>query len=286
MNVKTGIAPKTNYQSDAKLKYRKSIWAELSKRVRPNTLAIIMPARGCEEIEAALSFGVPIDCIFCFDASAAVIATSDWRKKYPDIKFAACNLSGLNKKIEKYGRKISAINMDLCGGVAGEVVDEVGEFLGGANFTRRAALAVNIAKGREGRTLLRMLKNMRASDWFKCDRMAALVAMLPVSHGQIEDVSITGTSQGTYRDNKTPMSWATFELRKRTHGHHRKSFIDAIKSAIQLENKTLFLKLVDQEWLGQREFARGSVTGSDAESINYNFSLSMSIKAIPPRGWL
>jgi len=286
MNVATGIAPKTFYKSEAKLIYRKLVWEQLSKRVRPNTWAVIMPARGCEEIEAALSAGVPLDCIFCFDGSAAVIASSEWRKKYPSIEFATCKLSGLAEKLAKHGRKVSAINMDLCGGVGGEAVDEIDAFIQRADFTKRAGIAVNIAKGREGKMLVRMMKGMSNGVWFDCDRMAAVISMVEIPKTWIVDASLLGTSQGTYRDNMTPMSWATFELRSRRHGHNRQPFINAITAAINMKNRELFVSLIDKEWACQKSFAIGSVTGSDAGEINQTFSHAMSRMKSPPKAWL
>jgi len=226
-----------------------------------------MPARGCEEIEAALDAGVCIEQIFCFDASSAVIATSEWRKKYPEIKFCTSTLGNLWDKMRKLGKPVSAINMDLCGTVAGECVDEISDFLTSAKFSKRFGFGVNIAKGREGRTLLRVLRNLETSDWFDCDRMAALWAMLDIKCNPMGGAAFHGISQGSYRENKTPMSWATFSCRSRRHGYARENFVNACKKAIAENDTRKFNYVTDREHQALLCFAKRSLNNIDIEHV-------------------
>lgn len=283
MALDTGIMPKTGYSSQAKCDYRKMIWRDLSKFADQGGWMVIMPARGCGEIDAAISAGVPRDQIFCFDASAAVIATSEWRKKYPDINFCTASLGDLWGKMQKYGRPISAINMDLCGTVAGECVDEIYDFMHSAQFTKKAGFAVNIAKGREGRTLLRILQSLSVSDWFDCDRMAALFSMIDLHEVIGQNLAVYGISQGQYRENKTPMTWATFSMRRRIHGYQRKSFVDRCIKCIADKNAALFNRTLDREFCAMERFALGAINGLNVDDISKRHAQSMRSKA-PFRG--
>lgn len=203
-----GIAPATGYKSKAKQEYRDQVWRDLSRRHIRGTWAVIMPARGCEEILTAIRAGIRQEDIFCFDASAAVIATSKWRKRFPKIRFAAATLADLPKKIASTGRRVSVINMDLCGNVSGDAVDQVDDFLSSGVMTSSSAFSVNLAKGREGRTLLRVLSMLNGPEDVVCDRMRAFCAL---SDAMKDDGRIfTVLAQGSYRENKTPMTWATF----------------------------------------------------------------------------
>lgn len=283
MALDSGIMPKTGYKSQAKADYRKKVWADLSKFSCQGGWMVIMPARGCEEIEAALDAGVPIDQIFCFDASAAVIASSEWRKKYPNIRFCTSTLGGLWAKMKKHGRPISAINMDLCGTVAGECVDEIYDFMHTAQFTKKSGFAVNIAKGREGRTLLRILQSLSVSNWFDCDRMAALFSMIDLRDSIRHNLAVYGCSQGQYRENKTPMTWATFRIRKRRHGYQRAGFVDRCIKCISEMNGPLFNRIIDREYLAMEGFSIGAINGLDVDDISKRHARAMQIKA-PFRG--
>lgn len=279
MPLDNGITPKTGYKSQAKAGYRESVWRDLSQFAHQGGWMVIMPARGCEEIEAALNAGVPIEQVFCFDASAAVIASSEWRRKYPEIKFCTSTLGGLWAKIEKYGKPVSAINMDLCGTVAGECVDEVNDFMHAAKFTKKAGFAVNIAKGREGKTLLRILQSLSVSDWFDCDRVAALFAMLDLKGGIWHNLAVYGCSQGQYRENKTPMTWATFSMRTRQHGCQREGFVNLCQKNIKNNNISWLNRILHREYVALKAFAEGSINGVDVGDISWRHAQVMKHRA-------
>jgi hypothetical protein len=277
-NLSVGISPKTGYKSESKQSYRNAVWADLSGYVKPNTWAVMMPARGCEEIEAALSAGVPAENIFCFDSSSAVIATSHWRKKYPDIKFATSSLAALPAKIKKTGKLVSAINMDLCGNVSGAASDEIHDFLSSGVMTDDCAFSVNLAKGREGRQLLATLKMVGSPKWFDCDRMAAMYFL---TEGFAAGLScIGGISQGTYRENKTPMTWATMFRSARYEPHRDQSHIDSVRRMISENDYAGFAKSAAQVFDLQRSMARDCLN-IDAESENTAYACSMSRAADP-----
>lgn len=277
--VKLGIMPSTNYQSGAKQKYRNEIWSELSRYYKPGTIAVIMPARGCEEIEVAISYGVKEEDIFCFDASAAVIATSKWRKKYPNIMFAACSLGKLSDKIEKLKKPVSVANFDLCGNVAGDSVDEVDGFLCSGVMLQKCAFAINIAKGREGRTLLRVLKSLNAAKNIDCDRMIAFCSISRFfvdGSKDLDPIIISCKKQGNYRENKTPMTWAVFRAKKFFRFQHRPNFIERAKNLRDRGLRSDFVRLIDLAHKAMQIVADGSVNNPDLYRMQERFAHTMA----------
>lgn len=282
-NLFTGISPKTGYKSESKQSYRNAVWADLAAYVRPQTWAVIMPARGCEEIEAALSAGVPAENIFCFDSSSAVIATSHWRKKYPEIKFATSSLAELPAKIKKTGKLVSAINMDLCGNVSGGASDEIHGFLSSGVMSEDCAFSVNIAKGREGRQLLATLKMLDLPKWFECDRMAAMYFLTECFASARS--CIGGISQGTYRENKTPMTWATMFRSRRYEPHRDESHIESVRQMISKNDYAGFVKSSVQVFDLQQSVASNCLN-FDVERENSAYACSMSKDAAPSQNFL
>jgi hypothetical protein len=207
-----------------------------------------MPASGCEEIETAIRHGINEDDIFCFDGSAAVIATSKWRKAYPNIMFAACSLDELSEKIFKHKKPVSVANFDLCGNVAGDVVDQVDAFLCSGIMKNRCAFAINIAKGREGKTLLKVIQSLNLSKNIDCDRMAAFCSIsrfFVQGGGAIKQNRISCLKQDNYREHKTPMSWAVFMARELNPLHYRKSFIERARFLRDGQDNVRFNRLID-----------------------------------------
>jgi len=199
-------APSVGYDTDAKDAYRKQVWAalipswELTKHDERSHV-LIMPSREGLEIPLLISLGVPEDRIVAVDKSAAVIATSKWRKLYPGVKFFSSTIGECGKKIEAKKWVICAANLDFCSNFCESIISEYSGFLNCPRFPE-ARIAITIAKGREGKALVAMLR--RFSQELVSIQEPRLAALLACSGHQSEQIV---WAQGKYTSNMNPMAW-------------------------------------------------------------------------------
>jgi hypothetical protein len=201
-------SPRDGYDTPEKQKYRADVWTyllpawELAKN-EPRAHILLMPSREGLEIKHVLSLGIPQEKIIAIDKSAAVIATSKWRKDYPDVKFFAVTVGNCGEKIRKNGYVIAAANLDFCANFCDGLVSEYANFRDSCPQFNITRTAITIAKGREGKALVSMIKAFASEmEAYAEPRMAALMAC---ANRKMEHV-IWG--QGSYVSGKNPMAWS------------------------------------------------------------------------------
>ena len=216
------IAPKAGYNTAIKANYRDQVWdafapgvADIVADTTGTLKAVIMPSAEGLEIEVALARGLREDQIVCVDRSAAVIATSKWRKRWPGVKFFASEVSAVGEKIAKAGWSVRVANLDLCGNFSDDTIDAVRGFLSGAPLAAVAALSVTIAKGREGSALTSLLKAKGFAGAVTDARMGALFHMAGVATTDDQDVQTV--AEGAYTSGRQPMAWCVVELKDLTY---------------------------------------------------------------------
>lgn len=205
--------PSCGYLSDAKQQYREDIWGVFAERMLDVVLSdkqayvLLLPSREGLEIDTAIAKGFPAEKIIAIDENPALIASSKWRKKHPDVKFYGCKLSKVGDKLKRDGRFIACANLDLCNNFSDELVSE----------TQSAMLipringwmwAVTVAKGREGKALVHLLKRAGADNKLVDEpRINALIECLGIDDSML---MATIEAQGSYINNRVPMAWAIF----------------------------------------------------------------------------
>lgn len=199
-------APKTGYATDEKAKYREDVWSALGPialeiMTDPRAYCLIMPSREGLEIDVAVKHGIPPEKIVCVDQSAAVIATSSWRKKWPQCRFFASKVSEIGAKLKKNNMRLAAANLDLCGNFSDETISEIDGFLLSAPTCKTYALAVTMMRGREGSIASRMLDRCDAS-YFQEKRLNGLFAETALQNNSWQFLA-----EGAYRSGKMPVAW-------------------------------------------------------------------------------
>lgn len=257
--------PISGYSSDAKQNYRFKVWSAIAPRIkhhfesRSRSHVLLMPSVGGEEIEVAISCGIPEDRIIAVDENPALIASAKWRKTRPLVKCYGSSLSRAAERIAKDGHVLSAANLDLCNNFSEDLVSEVAGFFSSATRFDEFCFSVTVMKGRENKATNLMLnyifKNSdRGLKKIDDKRIRALCAVM------VEDPSfplIAPTmivDQGAYTHSKTPMAWCVFasgftsnlRLKARTIKEMCDKFHDA-----ELEfyrSKPMRLDGVDKSW--------------------------------------
>ena len=204
-------APKVGYATDAKQKYREDVWSCLlpawhEAKADDRAHVLIMPSREGLEIDYLVSMGVPQDRIIAIDRSAAVIATSRWRKEFPKVKFFSTQVGDAYKKINAKGYVVACANLDYCTNFSTDFVEQTKSFISNVarfNFFR---FGVTVAKGREGGALTLMLKKFAPSvcETIYEPRLAGLFAV-----ADIKGFGVCG--EGKYVSGKNPMAWGVFK---------------------------------------------------------------------------
>lgn len=205
-------APKAGYNTEAKAKYRSDVWRHLANARdlihSPTDKVLIMPSREGLEIDVALSHGIPRESLLCVDRSAAIIATSVWRKVHPDIAFMACDAGEAPERAMKRGWRIVAANLDLCGNFSEAMVQTVRRFWRGVRGQEDFILGLTVAKGREGSAISYLLNAAAKTDGLD-NRVAAILSAAEVYSPGIK-MNMIG--QGQYKSGAQPMAWAVLAL--------------------------------------------------------------------------
>jgi hypothetical protein len=200
-------APKSGYATDAKKKYRQEVWSCLLPawhlwKHDERAHVLILPSREGLEIDHLISLGVPENRIVAIDKSAAVIATSHWRKKFPSVKFFTTSVGDAWVKIKKSEIVICAANLDFCSNFCHALIQEYAYFVRKCPKFEGARIAATVAKGREGKALVAMLKKFAPHlSEYNEPRCAALLSCSNLDHEHM----LWG--QGDYISGKNPMSW-------------------------------------------------------------------------------
>jgi hypothetical protein len=229
--------PKAGYDGATKQAYREAVWADMLKiasgRLMTDTVAVlvVMPSSGTEEIDTLVAMGVDPADIFAIDQSAAVIATSKWRKKYPEVRFAACKVSDAPAILKKRGLVAVAANLDLCCNFSDELVSEVDAFVAGQMSVDDFCFSVTVTKGREGKAINSLLSLHGSDDRLPDKRIAALVAVSQwagkrdFGHGHAWQIR----AGGAYRAYSCPMAWQVFRrvtISEELFNHHMAEAFD------------------------------------------------------------
>jgi len=202
--------PSSGYSSGAKAQYRSDVWesftdfAKATIRSVSDAYAIILPSKDGEEIEVAIQYGVPEEKIICVDENPALIAASQWRKKFPRCKYYGCKISQLPEKLEEDGRRVAIANLDLCNNFSEDLLDEIQSFFKTPRY-EGFNVSITVSKGRENKAVTALLGMVAGSLPLQEKRLSALVRG---SFPNSREMMLTG--EGTYTHNRTPMAWASF----------------------------------------------------------------------------
>jgi hypothetical protein len=171
-----------------------------------------MPSSGTEEIDTLVVMGVDPLQIFAIDQSAAVIATSKWRKKYPEVRFAACKVSDAPAILKKRGLVAVAANLDMCCNFSDDLISEVDAFVAGHMSVDDFCFSVTVTKGREGKAINSLLSLHGSDDRLPDKRIAALVAVSQWAGKQVHSIGHAWQIRagGAYRAYSCPMAWQVF----------------------------------------------------------------------------
>lgn len=207
-------APKAGYDTLAKAGYRRAVWDAVTlERGAPRGKVLILPSSEGVEIDVALARGVQPEQLICVDRSAAVIATSRWRKAHPSVRFHAADIASVGAKIAASGDTVEFANLDLCGQVSQETVDQIKSFLRACPLANEYVISITVAKGREGRALATLMQAQGGLRGLPaCSRLRALCRMCGLTNGATQKVIVLG--EGTYVSGKHPMAWAVLSVER------------------------------------------------------------------------
>jgi hypothetical protein len=264
-------APKGGYQNEQKAAYRAQVWEHLKAAKdyiqHDFDRVLIMPSSEGLEIDVALAHGIPPEHLLCVDRSAAVIATSKWRKKYPDIDFMACEISVAPCKAEQRGWRICAANLDLCGNFSEDMINTVADFWNGVRGAGPFLMGLTVAKGREGRATDLLLSHFNRQI-FNEKRIGALTGIAGLDVTKIHD-------EGSYVGGKQPMAWAVFEAECKLLSI-RKSNIEAAQAILrkirsgELQDRFTARDVKRHQWAGLSD---GAVVEQGLEMLAYTEKL-------------
>jgi hypothetical protein len=201
------IAPKAGYDTPEKQAYRSGVWDALLpawelKKHDPRAHVVIMPSSEGIEIDHVISLGVPAGRIVAIDRSAAVIATSKWRKRHPDVKFFASEIGNVHVKISASDIVVIAANLDFCSNFCDDLVSQFSDFCKKVPQYPQTRFAVTVAKGREGKALVAMMNRFAPSlNAFNEPRLGALMACSGMDFAMIK------WAEGAYTSGRVPMAW-------------------------------------------------------------------------------
>jgi hypothetical protein len=229
-------APKGGYDTDVKNEYRVAVWGAIAPRVIASldderAVCVIMPSREGLEIDVAVSRGIPPEKILCVDQSAAVIATSKWRKRWPQCRFFASKVSAVGEKMKKAGMVAVAANLDLCGNFSDETLFEVDTFLKTAPLSDSACIAVTMMKGREGSVTSRLLDRLGAERAFDEKRLNALFFETSFVLSAWEKLT-----EGAYKANGMPVAYFAVQKVCRLPESDRKNVYALAEAAARFDN--------------------------------------------------
>jgi len=193
--------PKQGYVSDAKKEYRKNVWKELLDGIDASEITVAcMPSKNGLELDVINSFDV--DKIIAIDESPAVIASSAWRKKYPDVKCYGSKTSRASERIVEDGLNPEIANLDLCNNLSSELLEEVTTFVKNIKPKR---IAITMMKGRESKALSYFI-GKAAGEYPRAELLTQVIADIDsVYCAKIKHV-------GEYLNSKTPMMWVVFDI--------------------------------------------------------------------------
>lgn len=221
-------APRGGYDNPEKQAYRERVWSALAPATQhqlddPKSVWVLMPSREGIEIEVAVKSGIPANRILCVDKSAAVIATSTWRKRWPECQFMASMISDLPKRLKSKNLVCAAANLDLCGNFSEENLVEIESFCANAPCHDDVAIAITLMKGREGSALLRLLDIIAADvDLIDERRFKALMVSTEIRNSPWKVLD-----QGKYISHKMPVAWLALQK------HGAKTFFKHISEVVR-----------------------------------------------------
>jgi hypothetical protein len=223
------IEPIKGYSSKNKEEYRKKIWSMFAEKILenvkndPNGYVLLLPGKYCYEIETAISFGFPEEKIIAVEQNPAIIATSEWRKKYPSVKFFGCKVSEVGKKFKK-NWVIYAANLDFCNNFSKEFIEETFLFFHNLSiYYQEMVVSITVMKGREDPVITYLMGRIWSGyeEKLGCKRLYCLLKEL--YERTKNRIPLYGINKkivlrfnllhhGNYLNSKTPMAFICLEL--------------------------------------------------------------------------
>lgn len=160
--MEKSIEPKHGYLTEQKAEYRRNIYKEigllLGDSVKDKKL-LFLPHTNDEEIKEALLVGFREENMYACNDNAAILATSAWRKNYPNINIFGSRLGRAIERLRSDGIVIDVANLDLCTNISQEMFNDISALIR-SNLNRDMVIGLTLLKGRESAaeaTLARML---------------------------------------------------------------------------------------------------------------------------------
>ena len=122
--------------------------------------------------------------------------------------------------------------------------------------------------------LLNMMKRIPVSKSFNCDRMSAAFVLSGALDRRSDAIML---DQGQYRENKTPMTWASVAMLPQLRLEESASHLAAVSSCIDRDDERAFHRLVGFAWEMQQRRARRSI-GASEDDMNFNYARIMARK--------
>ncbi len=213
--------PALGYASDEKQKYRQEVWGAIANKIMDvldrdeRAHVLMLPSKGGEEIEVAISHGIPEDRIIAVDENPALLASAKWRKSRPLVKCYGSSLSRAAERIKNDGIVLAAANLDLCNNFSEDLVSEISGFFDNCYRFYQFCFSVTVMKGRENKATSLMLNHIfknspRGFKKIEDKRIRALCAVMDSSESfPLSQLSCI-EAQGNYIHSKTPMAWCVF----------------------------------------------------------------------------
>lgn len=220
--------PDNDYDFEEKRKYRETVWKYFSQHLSPSQAVVaLMPSKNGEEIITALNFGFKEENLIAIDDNPAAIATSNWRKKFPKVKFYGNKLSRAGERMKSDGIVLDAINMDLCNNLSFELFEEVSEFIKSGCLSSESLVSITVLRGREP-SIVNVISTLY-TDHINGDISEAIgkrVGILLNILLKMAPISIEPLYADTYISGKKSMRYAIIKIC--TSGWHKDKTIEEI----------------------------------------------------------
>lgn len=209
--MKKATAPKGGYDFEAKSTYREQIWKVFKDRLQPDAKIAFLPSKEGLEIPIALSCGFKEENLYAIDKNPAILASAKWRKTYPKVNVIGLEVGRSGCKLKDNGINISAANLDLCGNLSRDMINNIGNFIHSDCINGDGLIAINLLKGRESSEVNEMaeilFKYLKKSVPNMQKRNGTVMSIAVEGYG-----TITPIKSGEYKSGPIVMSWSVCQV--------------------------------------------------------------------------
>ena len=208
-------APKNGYDHNMKQEYRDNVWSNIFPIISyyltdDKAKVLLLPSKEGLEIDTAIKYGIKPEQIIAIDENPALIAVSEWRKKYPEVNYFGCKVSKVGEKIKKNGWYLLASNLDFCNNLSDEVINETKAFLKETPLHHNFVFAFTLMKGRESKGITHFMDVLNKDYDINCRRIASYLSVCDFKKTCLKEVSQI-VFEGDYFDT-SPMTYGVVVL--------------------------------------------------------------------------